>query len=74
MLTIRDRATVDTWGPTECNARTANYIGPGDYEFLDEWRPAIDGASWLAGTTGFIRFAADIPTISAERSVYLTVA
>ena len=42
-------------------ARIADYVSPGDYTMLSEWRPLAEGDRWDAGKTVFFRFRIDVP-------------
>ncbi len=55
-------------GPWE--ARTAEYLDPGEYRYLDEWTEVADGSRWPAGVTVFLRAKARVPADwDAERTM-----
>jgi alpha-mannosidase len=64
---IVDSVEIDGW-----EYRTAVYNGPGDYEFLDDWKPISMGETWgKVDTTAFFRAQVRVPGHLAGKNLCL---
>jgi alpha-mannosidase len=65
-LAVQDRRPISHW-----QARTAKHIGPGEYEYLDDWGPVEDFSLWPALHTVFLSATAQVPDDwSPERTCF----
>ncbi len=53
--TIRRRSVVRRWPIAGWQARTADHLAPGEYEYDGDWQDLVGEGAWPAGKTVFLR-------------------
>src|SRR5450756_1725526 len=65
---IRQSAALARWPVEDWQARTADYLAPGEYRYDGDWMPAPPDGRWPAGKTLFLRSTVDTPDgVKAEQ-------
>jgi len=58
---IRQSAALARWPVEDWQARTADYLAPGEYRYDGDWMPAPPDGRWPAGKTLFLCSTVDTP-------------
>lgn len=63
---VQERTVVTGW-----KARTARHLGPGHYDYLEDWRPVTPPVRFPAGATVFLRGEVTVPQDWPVERVFL---
>ncbi|MEI7900386.1 MAG: hypothetical protein WCK89_09035 [bacterium] len=69
--TIRRSAVMGRWPIGPWQARTADFLAPGEYRFDGDWAEIAGESFWSAGKTLFIRATAETPPGVPAESLFL---
>ncbi len=68
-MAVEESRDISPW-----QARTADYRGPEEYEYLDEWHDVDDSSLWPALRTVFLRATAEVPEAWEPTRTFMTFA
>ena len=68
---LRARAIKQRWDIEGWQARTADFVGPGQYHNLTDWQPLKPDSGWQASKTLFITAQASLPSEAPLQDIYL---
>ena len=68
---LRSRTVKQSWSIDGWQARTADFLSPGQYQYDTGWQPLQFDTGWQAGKTLFLSINAHLPEEAPQEDIYL---